>query len=65
VQKLSPTLYQIISTDYLSQNFFIMILAGWMIYFLDGLFGGGNNSLPARVSGNPYTNRAGNFLLAI
>ncbi len=40
MQKPSPTLLQIISTDYLGQNFFIMIFAGWAIYFIDSLFSG-------------------------
>jgi len=40
VQKLSPTFYQIISTDYLAQNFFVMIFGGWAIYFIDALFEG-------------------------
>ncbi|RJP54441.1 MAG: hypothetical protein C4557_03080 [Anaerolineaceae bacterium] len=40
VQKPSPTFLQIISTDYLGQNFFIMTFAGWAIYFVDGLFEG-------------------------
>lgn len=35
-----PTLLQIISTDYLAQNFFVMIFAGWVIYFVDRLFEG-------------------------
>lgn len=35
-----PTLLQIISTDYLAQNFFVMIFAGWVIYFIDRLFEG-------------------------
>ena len=41
MQKLSPTLYQVISTDYLAQNFFVMIFGGWAIYFIDALFTGG------------------------
>jgi len=40
VPKLSPTLFQIISTDYFAQNFFIMIFGGWAIYFVDSLFAG-------------------------
>ena len=40
MQKLPPTFYQIISTDYLAQNFFVMIFAGWVIYFIDALFEG-------------------------
>lgn len=40
VQKPSPSLLQITSTDYLGQNFFIMIFAGWAIYLIDGLFEG-------------------------
>lgn len=38
--KLSPTLFQIISTDYLAQNFFVMIFGGWVIYFIDTLIEG-------------------------
>lgn len=41
MQKLSPTFFQIISTDYLAQNYFVMIFAGWVIYFIDRLFEGG------------------------
>lgn len=37
---LPPTLTKIISTDYLAQNFFVMIFAGWAIYFIDSLFEG-------------------------
>lgn len=40
MQKPSPTLLQIISTDYLGQNLFVMIFAGWMIYIIDALFSG-------------------------
>lgn len=40
MQKLAPTFYQIISTDYLAQNFFVMIFGGWVIYFIDALFEG-------------------------
>jgi len=40
VQKLAPTFYQIISTDYFAQNFFVMCFGGWVIYFIDGLFEG-------------------------
>ena len=40
MQKLAPTLYQIISTDYLAQNLFVMIFGGWVIYFIDALFEG-------------------------
>jgi len=40
VQKPSPTFLQIISTDYLAQNFFVMIFAGWVIYGIDALFQG-------------------------
>jgi hypothetical protein len=40
VQKISPTFFQIISTDYLAQNFFVMIFAGWVIYGIDALFEG-------------------------
>jgi hypothetical protein len=40
VQKLSPTLFQIISTDYLAQNFFVMIFGGWVIYAIDAVFEG-------------------------
>ena len=40
MQKLSPTFFQIISTDYLAQNFFVMIFAGWVIYSIDALFEG-------------------------
>jgi hypothetical protein len=36
----APTLFQIISTDYLGQNFFVMSFAGWMFYFIDPLFSG-------------------------
>jgi hypothetical protein len=36
----APTLFQIISTDYLGQNFFVMIFAGWMFYVADALFTG-------------------------
>jgi hypothetical protein len=40
VQKPSPTFFQIISRDYLAQNFFIMIFGGWVIYGIDALFEG-------------------------
>lgn len=40
MQKQSPTFLQIISTDYLAQNFFVMIFAGWAIYAIDALFQG-------------------------
>ena len=40
MQKISPTFFQIISTDYLAQNFFVMIFAGWAIYGIDALFEG-------------------------
>jgi hypothetical protein len=40
VQKLSPTFIQIISIDYLAQNFFVMIFGGWVIYAIDALFEG-------------------------
>jgi hypothetical protein len=36
----TPTLFQIISTDYLVQNFFVMTFAGWAFYFIDALFEG-------------------------
>lgn len=36
----TPTLFQIISTDYLGQNFFVMIFAGWVFYFIDTAFEG-------------------------
>lgn len=35
-----PTLFQVIVTDYLAQNFFVMIFGGWVIYFIDRLFEG-------------------------
>ena len=40
MQKTSPTFFQIISTDYLAQNFFVMIFGGWAIYGIDALFEG-------------------------
>ncbi|MBK8618363.1 MAG: hypothetical protein IPN96_14855 [Anaerolineales bacterium] len=40
MQKLSPTLFQIISMDYLAQNFFVMIFGGWVIYAIDAVFEG-------------------------
>ena len=40
MQELSPTLFQIISIDYLAQNFFVMIFGGWTIYFIDAAFEG-------------------------
>jgi hypothetical protein len=36
----APTLFQIISTDYLGQNLFVMIFAGWAFYLIDPLFSG-------------------------
>lgn len=36
----APALHQIISTDYLAQNFFVMIFAGWAFYLIDPLFSG-------------------------
>ena len=40
MQKTSPTFFKIISTDYLVQNFFVMIFAGWVIYTIDAAFEG-------------------------
>ena len=40
MKKNSLTFYKIISTDYLAQNFFVMIFAGWVIYGIDALFAG-------------------------
>jgi hypothetical protein len=40
VARPSPTLLRIISIDYLAQNFFVMIFAGWAIYFIDAMFEG-------------------------
>ena len=40
MQKLSPIFFRIITTDYLAQNFFVMIFAGWVIYSIDAVFGG-------------------------
>lgn len=40
MQKTSPTFFQIISTDYLAQNFFVMIFGGWAIFGIDALFEG-------------------------
>jgi len=40
VKELSPTFFKIISTDYLAQNFFVMIFAGWVIYAIDLVFAG-------------------------
>jgi hypothetical protein len=40
VQNLHPSFYKIISTDYLAQNFFVMIFAGWIIYAIDTIFEG-------------------------
>ncbi len=40
MQKLSPTLFQIISIDYLAKNFFVMIFGGWVIYAIDAVFEG-------------------------
>lgn len=33
----TPTFNQIISTDYLAQNLFVMIFGPWVIYFIDTL----------------------------
>lgn len=30
----TPTLYQIVSTDYLAQNLFVTIFGPWVVYFL-------------------------------
>ncbi|MBK8784800.1 MAG: hypothetical protein IPO22_24120 [Anaerolineales bacterium] len=35
-----PDFFHIISRDYLAQNFFVMIFAGWVIYGIDALFEG-------------------------
>lgn len=40
MQKLSPIFFRIVFTDYLTQNFFVMIFAGWVIYGIDAVFGG-------------------------
>ncbi len=40
MQKPSPSFIQIISTDYLAKNFFVMIFAGWVIYGIDSIFEG-------------------------
>ena len=40
MRKRSPIFFWIISTDYLAQNFFAMIFAGWVIYSIDAVFGG-------------------------
>jgi hypothetical protein len=40
LQKPSPTFFQIISTDYLAQNFFVMIFGGWAIFAIDAAFAG-------------------------
>ena len=40
MQKLSPTFFQIISTDYLAQNFLVLIFGGWVIYGIDAVFAG-------------------------
>ncbi len=40
VQKTSPTFFQIISTDYLAQNFFVVTFGGWVIYAIDAAFEG-------------------------
>ncbi len=40
MQKHSPTFLQIISTDYLAQNFFVLIFAGWVVYAIDAVFHG-------------------------
>ena len=45
MQKTSPTFFQIISTDYLAQNFFVLIFAGWVIYAINAVFQG-NNAFP-------------------
>jgi hypothetical protein len=39
-KNLCPGFYKIISTDYLAQNFFVMIFAGWIIYAIDSAFEG-------------------------
>jgi hypothetical protein len=41
LSKPSPALFQIISTDYLAQNFFVMIFGGWVIFVVDAAFAGG------------------------
>ena len=35
-----PTFFQIIRADYLAQNYFVMIFAGWVIFIIDKLFEG-------------------------
>jgi hypothetical protein len=40
VKNPSPAFIQIISTDYLAQNFFVMIFGGWVIYSVDAVFEG-------------------------
>jgi hypothetical protein len=40
VQRPSPAFLRVISTDYLAQNFFVMIFAGWVIYGIDAVFQG-------------------------
>ena len=40
MNKTSPTFLHVISTDYLAQNFFVMIFAGWVIVAIDAIFGG-------------------------
>lgn len=40
MQRLSPTFLQIISIDYLAQNFFVMIFGGWIICTIDAIFEG-------------------------
>lgn len=40
MQRPIPTLYQIITTDYLAQNFFVLIFGGWVIYAIDAFFAG-------------------------
>ena len=40
MQKPAPTFFQVIATDYLSQNFFVMIFGGWVIFVIDKLFEG-------------------------
>ena len=41
MQKPYPTFIQIISVDYLAQNFFVMIFGGWVIFAVDAAFAGG------------------------
>jgi hypothetical protein len=40
VQKPSPTFLRVLSTDYLAQNFFVMIFGAWVIYAIDAIFEG-------------------------